>query len=409
MTATYHPTATPTGTRGSATSASNNLLIRQVEKSMARMFGQSSPLVSLLGQMSATKDGNAKKLEYGYLKDLLRVVTVAEAVANVADTTIVLDDATGLTADMILHDPATGEQMPIESISSNTVTVHRNKGVRPGATAGAIAVDAKLMILQVARKEGGAALDPVGYVPTLDYALFQQSEHVTGITDIADHIMHYLENPRDINRHAALEQAQRLWEKQFLFGVRQEHAVGSASSVGGVYGRQIAGGLVNDYIPNWNNQSNMFDAEGSFTYSEFCDDMREWTRPLSGVKNFAAFGSRQVCDIMNRWAMQYHQADMVKSNVFGVDIPRIKGMGWMVHLYPSEAFEVDGYHNYLVVQAMDARFIRKVTLSGLPDKWNTEITGPKKDGSHITKDQWTGVHTMKHVPFSGAVWTNIDA
>jgi hypothetical protein len=405
----YPPTADVTGTRGSNTSASASLLVRQVEEGLAKMFMGKASLRALLSKTSRTVDGHAKKYEYGYLKDLQRVFSLTEAVADVSDDTLVGTSTAGLTPDMILQDPFTGEQMPIKSVDSATqVTVYRNRGVYPGSAAGAISSGVELQILAPAVREGNSALDSIGVVPTLDYNLFQQSEYNVGTTDIVRSINHYLSKPEDLNRLAVLEMSERRWEAQHFFGIRREESAGaSMATVGGLYGRQISGGIY-DYVMNWNSQSNVQDASGTLTYSKLVQFMREYVRPLN-TRKFACFGSHQAIEIMQMWPLAYHQADATKTNVFGLDITTIKGPGWTLGLFPSEAFEVDGRHNQLAIIAADAQYIRKVTLSNLPDQWNLEITGPKKDGSHSKKDQWTGVHTLKFVPYSGLIIKNVDA
>ena len=126
----------------------------------------------------------------------------------------------------------------------------------------------------------------------------------------------------------------------------------------------------------------------------------------SGVK----FGltSLDVLRIMSEWALTYNQFNMTTTKKFGVEISQFFGSGWTLNVMRDDQFETDTYREQIYI--LDKKFLRHHIFRGLPDTMNMNVTGPKNDGDHTMRHQFTGVHTLEmNVPGSHARIENITS
>lgn len=394
------PYATVHAVYGSATHTDRQQ--RQVMENLTRIFPESTPFLTFTNKTAAITDGRANKLEWQYLSEFPRYVTVNGAVA--ADgTTIVVDSATHVQEGQILQDTVTGEQILILSKTGNTLTV-ATRGSQGGGTPAILADNKNLLLLGTSIEEGSTAKSPIGIVPGKDYNYFQQFEHVHGITDRSQALLMYGPSQGSIDEQEALLEYKKKIERQMLFGYRKEISPGSSGAT--THPRWHMGGL-RDYIETG---GNVFDAGGAFTYKELCTYMRETVREGASSTKYG-FASMAVMDIMSNWALATNQAEAAKVSEYGVDITRYKGVGWTLNLVRNDQFETDDvYQTWLMI--VDPKFVKRHVMRGanLQDTVNKNITGPKQDGDHTSRHQITGTHTLQvSVPNSMAIIKNITS
>lgn len=358
---------------------------RQVLDNITRVYPEATPFHTFLTRTRKMADGKANKLEWMFLSDFPRVVTLTEA-STASDTTIVVDSATHVTESQILQDTVTGEQLLVLGKSGNTLTV-ATRGTMGGGTPAALASGKSLYLLGTAREEGDTRLGPIGITPQFDYNYFQQFEKVTGITDRAEQLMYYGPNQRDLDAMEVMLEYKKQQERQFLFGYRKKVEVGSSGAT--THPRWISGGML-DFIEQANT---VYDANGAFTYQELMTFMEPQVRVGRGGR-FVGYASLHVLNIISRWPLQYHQADTFRTKNFGLEVTRLKGPGWTIDLYRNEQFEdQEQYQSDLMV--LNENHVGMHTMRGLGDRVNRGVTGPKNDGDHTKRDQITGTHTLE--------------
>jgi hypothetical protein len=343
-------------------------------------------------------DGRANKYEWFGQGEYPRTVTLSAQVA--ADgTTVNVTDAAHVTESQILQDTISGEQILVLSKSGNALTV-ATRGSQGGGTPAILEAGKSLLLLGTSREEGADALAAIGLGTWNDYNWFQQFEKVNGITDRAMNLLMHGENQADLEDYNTLNEYKKQMERQFLFGYRKKLSPGDSGSV--THPRFHCGGL-REYITAG---GNVFDAGGAFTYKELDEYMQETIREGgSGMK--VAFCGRRVMSIMSQWALASHQADASKAVSYGVKALKFMGTTWELELIRNEQFEDDvEYGSWLMV--VDPKYVEQHSMRGLGDTVNRGITGPKNDGSHTTKNQLTGTHTLAvTIPNSMAIIKNI--
>lgn len=384
--------------------------VRQVNRKIAAMFGGKSPFTAHASAFAKVTDLRSRKYEWNYQKYWPTHVEVGEIVSAGSTTTIVLTSTNGLSKDRILVDEVTGEQIVIMTVDSSTsLTVVRSYGIKSGQTATGFSVGKKLKIGSVARKEGHAtAVEAASVQPTNEYNLAQQFEGSWSLTDIAAQIDTYYGDPEAYQERFGMEWYMDQKEEAGLFQQRYDQAVGTTdASAGGKFGQRIMGGAYY-YIENYNSGANILDAGGAFTEQELSSFMHDRSRPCS-TRKFNIYTSGHTQEIMTGWKRPYHQSDMMDKDSFGFSFSKIKGNGWEADVYESEAFNTSTRYNQMAIINKSAEYSRWHTMVGLSDNVNREITGPKKDGSHITQHQITGVHTLEVVPFAHMWAINIES
>ena len=374
--------------------------IRQVNERMSKVYPDDTPLVALLAKLAKTTNVKQNKIEWNRMSIRPYYVTVATA-ATVSATSIVLSDASSITGDVMLYNPAPDslERILVLSKLGSTLTVGTRGNF--GGTAKALTVGKILVAYTVSREEGADPMDPTGITPTMDYNYLQQMETVHAITDRAKGVAVYGDTKMSINDRESLNYYNRQREGAYLFGARKVIAAGSSGAT--TYGRWMCGG-VTEFLET---EGMTADANGAFTYPEFTRFMQEPTKH-SGRKKFVAFGSMQVLSIMNFWDAPSNSRDVTKTDQFGIEITKFHGIGgWNLDTYHHELFETEGLHNQLLI--LDMNEIREQISIANPTHWNKGITGGKKDGKHVFEDQITGISSLEFLnPATGLIIRDID-
>lgn len=393
------PLASVHPTYNSATETARQ--IRQVNKNMAMVWPDTTPLTAHLSKLASVEDVKSNKIEWYRLSIRPYTVTVATA-ASAAATSIVLNDASAITGDVMLYnpDPASQERILVLSKSSNTLTTATRGNF--GGTAAALTAGKVLLVYTVSREEGADPLDPTGITPTNDYNYLQQFEQVSAITDRAKGLALYGMQQVDINDQESLHYYNRAREGAYLFGSRQQVTAGSSGAT--TYGRWMCGGL-GEYLTT---EGMIASAEGAFTYPEFSMFMQEPAKHSSRRK-FAAFGSMQVASIMNFWDLPSNSRDVTDTDEFGINITKFFGVGdWRVQFYHHELFETEGLHNQLWLIDLDV--VKERISMKNPTKRFKGITGGAKDGKHVFEDQITGISSIEVTnPAAGLIIRDIDS
>lgn len=398
MPITPAPVAPATTHTNFATDTQADRLVRQVLKPVLDVYPP-DPWMVWLSKMAKANDGVNPKLEFMSQSQYPQYVTVNEAIAATADTSLVLLSTAALTKDTILQDMVTGEQIVIASVDSATGATILTRGTYGGGAPRALAVGDTLKILSVAREEGGTALNPIGIEPRFDFNYFQQFEQVKGITDFAKNSLMYGAQQADQETVEAIAEYNKRRVKQFLFGYRAEVQ-------GTTHKRRLAGGM-RDFCES---ADMIADAGGAFTYSEFKEMMARPSRIGEGNnKEYIALGSYGVTNIMSNWLLNGHQADHIHIKEYGFDCLRFKGPGWTVVVARSEAFEDDSvYSDQLYV--IRPKYTELHVYKGLAMTMNKMITGPAKDGDHTIRDQMTSTETLANrMPEAHLIIQNIQS
>ena len=377
------PTTSVHSTFDSATQADRQ--VRQVKAQMAKIWPDMTPFTAYTGKRARKRELRQNKDEWMRLGIQPLTVVLAADLTAVA-TSVVTTGCAHVTADMLLFnpDPASNEVFLVRSVSGATITVAA-RGY--GGTAAALSAGAVLLVGPVSREEGLEALAATGITPSFDYNYGQQLETVNGITDRAKGVAVYGKGQMDLDDMNSIHAYNMQVETMSLFGRRKYDAPGSAAVT--AKGRWNAGGML-DYAEA---EGMTASAEGSFTYPEFCEFMRVPSRH-SQSKVFKALCGQQVMQIMGFWELDTNTRNLNATDELGINITKIKGPGgWRLELYPSELFEVEGLHNQLYI--WDPEYVEAVVSAENPGKTFKNITGGAKDGSHVFKNQITGIETVR--------------
>lgn len=172
------------------------------------------------------------------------------------DTDVVVDDGSVFRAGMIVKNVATGEQMRVSSVTSNTVTFTRGFGTTSATT---VSNDEVLVILGNANAEGGSLPTPITSQVTKVYnytQIFREPITVTGTEESTE----LYAGGSDINelRREHLQLHMKDIERAFLFGERKEDTNTTSAPI------RATGGVTSFLTTNVTSDSN-----GTLTESEF--------------------------------------------------------------------------------------------------------------------------------------------
>lgn len=395
------PTATPLGTGGTTDLHTAQLQIREVAKKVSMLFPDESPFVTLTSRTAKATIGKSREHEIFYQKDWPRTITVNASTAADATSVTVVSSA-GIQKHRTLHDPQTGEQIIINTVTSSTaLAITRNSAILPGESPRALVAGDVLVVGSVGQKEGATAVEATTILPTRDYNYYQQFEQAWAVTDISAAIDTYHGDPRAYQEMMNMREYRKQINRAGLIGIRDLNASAGGSDMsvsGGIYGHRYCGGI-QDFVYNYNSGANVLEVGGAFTFDELDAFLEDRSRPVKR-KKFWMFCGSQVASIMNYWPVQYHQADHQNKNSFGFKCKRFFGISWELEVYYDELFNTNGYYDQFAIVNADTETIRQLTNVKLPDKINRGIIAPDLDGTHIYKDQVSGLHTFEIQPYA---------
>lgn len=359
---------------------------RQVMSNIVRVFPRRAPLLALMDRLAEVSDGRNNLLEFQFLSEFPRTI-VFSTTETAASTDFTVDSTAHVTESTILHDPVSGEDLLVLTIVTATNLTVGTRGLFGGGTPRAFAVDDELLVMGAAREEGDTRLAPIGIIPEQDSNSFQQFEHVYGLTDRVEQILHYGPTAGDLEAQNAVDEYKRRMERTFLFGFRDIAAVGTSGAT--THQRFKMGGC-RDFIDTYGD--NVRDASGAFTYQELSRHMTETIREGDSQTKFGMAG-RNVLRIISEWGLSYHQYNAFVTEQFGLEVHQLKGPDWKLNLVRNDQFETGEFVEWLMI--LDRSFLKHHVMRGLGDTVNRNVSGPTNDGDHTKRHQLTGVHTLE--------------
>lgn len=377
--------ATQIATYGS--NSSSDAAVRQVRKMISMVYPHEAPFFALSSKLAKSRVMRSNKYEWITKKPFPQHVTVNGAHSSSA-TTLTLTSTTGLTVDTQLQntDPDSREIFHILSVDSSTQVTVATRGTFGGTAAALVDAD-KLMIMSVARQEGGTAIDPIGIVEDYEYNHLQQFEQNWGYTDRQLMRDLYSGEIRKTSRVDAMLEWRKRMERAMLWGRRAEIAAGGSG--GGTYGNWAMGG-VEQYIPT----ANRIDVNGALTEADFeaiLTPFKVFNRSQKWVLFTSTDKERVIC---NWFKDQVRYNDPTPDKEYGLIVRRIRGAFGQVNVVHNMQFEFDDNHrNEALLVNLDG--IAPIVGRNMSDKVNEEITGPSNDGSHTIKNQITGGHSLE--------------
>jgi hypothetical protein len=268
------------GTRGTENLAPEQKYIERSDK-IKMLVPDETPFTTFLQQLSKQKTGWP---EFKSLED--DVLPRFDAVVGAGGTAVTFNVATGTKfrpADIVIA-TRTGEQMRVESVAGNAVTV----AARTGAVA---LVDAdEILIAGSAQPEGDLSRVPISVnpVPVQNYTqILRRSWELTGTAYASENET----DPHDWDFQAAKVgiEHKRDIERTLLFGVPSKVTASNGQPM------RTTGGLF--YFV----KTNQMDAGGGFSETEF----NTWSRTLFkyGAKRKVLMGSPLSVSVLNTFPM----------------------------------------------------------------------------------------------------------
>lgn len=326
--------------------------------------GDPAPLTVLTGELPNAPAINPK---FQWQEDDLKVRY--DAINNGAGytssaTALIVDNGSYHTPNETFLVSRTGEQLRVQEVNGNTLTVVR------GSNAAALLDDDEIIVIGTAFAEGTLSPDAVTSNQTTLY-------NYTGILKTAIEITDTQANsgsensPKDWDHQsnkAGLEHRRDL-EYNYWHGVRSESTVNGKPlrTSGGVF--QYA-------------TENVSSALGTLTEAEFWNALVDVFRHGSDVK--FGFASPFVINILNGFArsnIQVVQNDVVSK--YGVKIFEYITPFGTLRLVQNKNFEGTVFKGYLTV--LDLKAIRKRHMANRDTSIETNIQENDRDGR---KDQW---------------------
>ncbi len=220
-----------------------------------------------------------------------------------SDTAMVVDDGTKFSVNDVIEVPATGEQLLVTAISTNSLTVTRGWGTTSAAI---ILDDAVVHIIANASSEGASAPTPntAKTVTGTNYTQIMRTPFsVTGTQDASELYggddMVYLAKKYGIAHKKNIEEA-------MLFGEKKEDTTGT-------HPKRFTGGF-NSLVT-----TNVTDASGALTETEFETFLRSVFRYGSSKKTLMA--SPLLISAINSWAAGKLQT-VSTDKTYGIDVTK---------------------------------------------------------------------------------------
>jgi hypothetical protein len=351
------------GTRGTEQLAPEQKYIEMSDK-IKMLVPDETPFTTFLQQLSKQKTGWP---EYKSLED--DVLPRFDAVVGAGGTAVTFNVATGTKfrpADIIIA-TRTGEQMRVESIAVNAVTVTR--GAAPVAL-----IDAdELLIAGSAQPEGDLSRVPISVNPSpvQNYSqILRRSWELTGTAYSSENET----DPHDWDYQAAKVgiEHKRDIERTLLFGVPSKVTASNGQPM------RTTGGLF--YFI----KTNQMDAGGGFSEAEF----NTWSRTLFkyGAKRKVLMGSPLATSVLNTFPMSKVRISQTEKK-YGINVTTFVSPFGELGLVTNWELEGAKYGGVLVAydQAnLKYRFLQN-SKANRDSHVNTNIQPPDAD---TRRDEW---------------------
>ena len=285
----------------------NLLAARRVidmENKIALLEPSAAPLISILKQAKGkTVKANAPKVEW--LEDTLKTPwsTVTPAIADKAETAIVMSDVSMFTVGDIVNFPATAENVLVTAIvvATKTLTVVRNVG--SGADSVALANNAVAFIIGNAFAEG--ATSPASNLTTesAKYNFTQIFRTAFDVTKTVDASTLY--GGKDFQYQAMKKGIEHKVDisRSIYFGQRKEDTTNSRRTMGGLKAFCT---------------SNGYAAGGAMTQANFDANVSELAFRYGSKRKLAFCGAKAISNI-NSWALGKVEVQN-GANTYGVKV-----------------------------------------------------------------------------------------
>lgn len=277
-----------------------------------------------------------------------------------ADTSVVVDNGNRFRSGDVVKAVATGEQMLVTGVSSNTLTLSRGWG---STAAGALADNAVLLIVGNANEEHAEkrSMKIGDQTPRTNYTQIFRTPF--GISRTADNSEMYGGNDLAHQRMMQLIEHDKEIERAFWFGEPKEDLTGTNP-------RRATGGA--DYWIN-TNATNMGQ---TMTEAEFEAFLRTGFR--YGSKTKWLFASPIYLSAISFWAKDNIQVTP-KDKTFGIDVQQWLTPFGMVNIVLNNLFaETTVYAGYAFLVDIEGIAYRYLTNSDT--KLRTNIQNPSADG-----------------------------
>jgi hypothetical protein len=351
------------GTRGTEQLAPEQKYIEMSDK-IKMLVPDETPFTTFLQQLSKQKTGWP---EYKSLED--DVLPRFDAVVGAGGTAVTFNVGTGTKfrpADVIIA-TRTGEQMRVESINVNAVTVTR--GAAPVAL-----IDAdELLIAGSAQPEGDLSRVPISVNPSpvQNYSqILRRSWELTGTAYSSENET----DPHDWDYQAAKVgiEHKRDIERTLLFGVPSKVTASNGQPM------RTTGGLF--YFI----KTNQMDAGGGFSEAEF----NTWSRTLFkyGAKRKVLMGSPLATSVLNTFPMSKVRISQTEKK-YGINVTTFVSPFGELGLVTNWELEGAKYGGVLVAydQAnLKYRFLQN-SKANRDSHVNTNIQPPDAD---TRRDEW---------------------
>ena len=382
-----------TNIQGVRTSA--NIASARVNVDMARDIAlvdpNEAPFVSML-KLAKSKKRVVSNPKFEWLEDdLLATWSTVTAAAVAAATSLGVADGSIFRIGDILKLPATGENVMVTAISTNTLTVTRAYGTTAAAD---IAKDAAIFNIGNAMSENSASRTVKSTQESNAYnytQIFRTPIALSGTEAAME-----LGGGRDrrYQRRKALLEHKRDIARAFYYGERKLDNTGSAP-------RRTMGGLLS--FLDIEGQSVSFADSGAIelTYANF-DKYVAQKAFAHGSKNKLIIAGPKLASAINSWAEKKLISE-VKEDTHGVRIKNlITSFGDLGIVY-EPLLEGTVYGGYGLVVDMD--FIRYAYLKGRDTKLLMGIQNPDTDGiidEYLTECSLEIKQPKAHVVIKGA-------
>ena len=338
------------------------------------------PLVALT-RTAGKKARATKRMKHEFRERRLRPNFTSVLTAVTADNTtdLVVQDPTYCKADLLLYIPSTGDQLMVDSVSGNTLTVRSLEGTTgSGNIPNAISVGARVIIGPEAHAEGEEVPAVYSIDSTTRYNYVMQSDRRISATDIEEEIEHY-----DTSEQRRMDQRQAWIEYMRDMNIlgyvgKSTREVTSASGPR----RHVCSGNFEQLSEN---VIDISDGAG-FTIDTLGSVMAETTPHTSASKKIGIFGVNgwsQIC----QWPRNYLRETPGQNKRWGITLSSvITGYGMLDVGYDPQLDEDHGLADRGVVIDLS-----KVTQLYLQNKKPRLIKAiPNLSGVHTVVDAITG-------------------
>lgn len=320
-------------------------VVVNVAKKIDVLEPDSAPLTQLTKKMMKTAVDSA---EFKWMDE--EALTKSDAINystgyTAGDTSIVVDTGTRFRAGDVVKDIASGEQMLVTAVTTNTLTVRRGWGT---TSAGNLTDNAVLLIVGNANAEGASKRGIKIQDQTMRTSYTQIYRTPFGITRTADKTRMYGGGDLKHQRMTQLIEHQKDMERSFWFGEPKEDTTNDD------HYRRATGGA--DYWFSTNGK----DASGALTQLELNEFFRvgfryggrsKWlfSAPLiTDAISYYAVGKLQVAPkdktfgiAVSQWLTPFGMVNIVNSNIF-TEVTTYAGYAYLVDpAQPEYAYLVD--------------------------------------------------------------------